>query len=143
MNVNFENKTIEMTAKEAKAAGKVGSEAFKELMSLRASLSGFEVAIVAAPKRKSTYSGLTYEYMVAYIEKHDDENKTIMTEFKTLRGIVSDTDKDNLGEVSEKLESVSYGEIRKWFLETFEEIKKFHDDHDKKVKEILNKKKVA
>ena len=142
MRANHANKTIEMTAKEEKAAGKIKSAAFNELMELKAMLPGYEVAIVAAPRRKkSAFSGLTYEYMVAYIEKHDDENKTIMVEFNKLRAIVSDEEKKNLGSMSGTLKAASYGEIREWFLNTFEEIKKFHDDHDKEVEKILKSKK--
>ena len=84
---------------------------------------------------------MTYEYMEAYIEKHDDENKTIMVEFNKLRAIVSDEEKKNLGSMSGTLKAASYGEIREWFLNTFEEIKKFHDDHDKEVEKILKSKK--
>ena len=142
MRANHANKTIEMTAKEEKAAGKIKSAAFNELMELKAMLPGYEVAIVAAPRRKkSAYSGLTYEYMEAYIEKHDDKKKTIMVEFNKLRAIVSDEDKKNLGGMSETLKAASYGEIREWFLNTFVEIKEFHEKHNKEVEEILKSKK--
>ena len=50
----------------------------------------------------------------------------------------------DIKEVLEKVEALkaaSYGEIREWFLATFEEIKKFHEDHDKEVEKILKSKK--
>ena len=141
MRANIENRTIEMTKVEAKAAGKITSEKFKELKAYKEAYPGFEVVIVAASRRKSAYSGLTYEYMEAYIEKHDDENKTIMIEFNKLRAIVSDEDKKNLGGMSETLKAASYGEIREWFLNTFVEIKEFHEKHNKEVEEILKSKK--
>ena len=140
MRANIANNTIEMTKAEAKAAGKITSEKFKELKAYKEAYPGFEVVIVAASRRKSAYSGLTYEYMEAYIEKHD-ENKTIMIEFNKLRAIVSDEDKKNLGGMSETLKAASYGEIREWFLETFKEIKEFHEKHNKEVEEILKSKK--
>ena len=140
MRANIENRTIEMTKVEAKAAGKITSEKFKELKAYKEAYPGFEVVIVAASRRKSAYSGLTYEYMEAYIEKHD-ENKTIMIEFNKLRAIVSDEDKKNLGGMSETLKAASYGEIREWFLNTFVEIKEFHEKHNKEVEEILKSKK--
>lgn len=141
MRANIENRTIEMTKVEAKAAGKITSEKYKELKAYKEAYPGFEVVIVAASRRKSAYSGLTYEYMEAYIEKHDDENNTIMVEFNKLRAIVSDEDKKNLGGMSETLKAASYGEIREWFLETFKEIKEFHEKHNKEVEEILKSKK--
>ena len=145
MRANIENRTIEMTKVEAKAAGKITSEKFKELKAYKEAYPGFEVVIVAASRKKSAYSGMTYEYMEAYIEKHDDENKTIMVEFNKLRAIVSDEEKEDLGSMSGTLKAASYGAVREWFLNTFEEIKKFHDDHDKEVEKILKskKKKVA
>ena len=141
MRANHENKTIEMTKAEAKAAGKITSEKYKELKAYKEAYPGFEVVIVAASRKKSAYSGLTYEYMEAYIEKHDDENKTIMVEFNKLRAIVSDEEKEDLGSMSGTLKAASYGAVREWFLNTFEEIKKFHDDHDKEVEKILKSKK--
>ena len=39
--------------------------------------------------------------------------------------------------MSGTLKAASYGAVREWFLNTFEEIKKFHDDHDKEVEKIL------
>ena len=141
MRANIENRTIEMTKAEAKAAGKITSEKYKELKAYKEAYPGFEVVIVAASRKKSAYSGLTYEYMEAYIEKHDDENKTIMVEFNKLRAIVSDEEKEDLGSMSGTLKAASYGAVREWFLNTFEEIKKFHDDHDKEVEKILKSKK--
>ena len=138
MRANHANKTIEMTAKEAKAAGKIKSTAFNELMELKAMLPGYEVAIVAAPRRKkSVFSDLTYEYMEAYIKKHDDEKKTKMAKFNELRGIVSKEDKEKYGEVSEKLEKAAYSTVKKWFLNTFTEIKDFHKNHKEEMEEIL------
>ena len=135
MRANHANKTIEMTAKEAKAAGKIKSAEFKDLMALKAMLPNYEVAIVAAPRRKkSAFSKLTYEYMAAYITKH---NNTKMDEFNKLRGIVSKEDKDKYGEVSEKLEKAAYATVKKWFLDTFPEIKKFHEDHKEEMEKIL------
>ena len=138
MRANHANKTIEMTAKEAKAAGKIKSAAFNELMELKAMLPGYEVAIVAATKRKkSVFSDLTYEYMEAYIKKNDDEKKTKMAKFNELRGIVSKEDKDKFGEVGDKLEKAAYATVKKWFLKAFPEIKDFHKNHKEKMEEIL------
>ena len=63
MNANLCAKVIEMTKNEAKAAGKIGSEKFKELREYQAAYPYFTIEIKAAPKRKASFSGLTYKYM--------------------------------------------------------------------------------
>lgn len=80
-------KKIEMSKTEAKAAGKINSEKFNELHTLRAMYPTFEIEIkVSAAKKKPDYKGLTYDYMKKYIAAHDDEQKSIMAEFEMLRG---------------------------------------------------------
>ena len=81
MNANLMTKKIEMTKNEAKAAGKLGTPEFEMLMQYRAIHPTFEIIVKAASKRKSEFKGLTYKYMTAYIQAHDDEEKTIMAEF--------------------------------------------------------------
>ena len=57
-------KKIEMSKTEAKAAGKINSEKFNELNTLRTMYPNFEIEIKAsAAKKKSDYKGLTYDYM--------------------------------------------------------------------------------
>ena len=133
MNANLFSRKIEMTKIEAKAAGKIGSEKFKELREYMEMYPGFEVQIKAPSKRKVEFRGLTYDYMKSYIQKHDDENGTIMTEFRELTA----QDKKNKVESAEHLKSANYSAVKKWFLKQYPEIKKFKEDHDKKIKEIL------
>ena len=110
--INFNNKTIEISRTFAKKAANPMSDEFKELMSLRQSLAGFEVVVKAAPKRakKDSLKGLNYDFMKQYIERHD-ESGSVMKEF-TKRTVKSD---DNLG-------TLSYGEVKAWFLEQYPEI---------------------
>ena len=135
MNANLMTKKIEMSKNEAKAAGKMGTPEFEMLMQYRATYPTFEIAIKAAPKRKSEFKGLTYKYMTAYIQAHDDEEKTIMAEFNIL---IAKEKKDKV-EGSEHLEAASYLDVKEWFLAKFPEIKQHRDEHKKKVQEILNK----
>jgi hypothetical protein len=72
--------------------------------------------------------------MAAYIEKHDEAK---MAKFNELRGIVSDEDKVKYGEMSNNLEKAAYATIKKWFLNTFKEIKEFHENHKEEMEEIL------
>ena len=133
MNANLMTKKIEMSKNEAKAAGKIGTPEFEELKNYMAMYPGFEIQIKAPAKRKVEFRGLTYEYMKNYIQKHDDENGSIMAEFRTL---IAQDKKDKV-EGSENLEAAGYLDVKKWFLAKFPEIKKFKEEHSKKVQEIL------
>ena len=133
MNANLMTKKIEMSKKEAKAAGKIGTPEFEELKNYMAMYPGFEVQIKAPAKRKVEFRGLDYKYMRGYILKHDDEDGTIMAEFREL---VAQDKKDKV-EGAEHLEAAGYLDVKKWFLAKFPEIKKFKEEHSKKVQEIL------
>ena len=54
-----------------------------------------------------------------YIMAHDDEEKSIMAEYKSLRGMSDEAE-------AACAESLSYGEIKAWFLKEFPEIAEFH-----------------
>ena len=134
MNANLMTKKIEMSKKEAKAAGKIGTPEFEELKNYMAIYPGFEVQIKAPAKRKVEFRGLDYKYMKGYILKHDDEDGTIMAEFREL---IAQDKKDKV-EGTEHLEAAGYLDVKKWFLAKFPEIQKYKEDHQKKVQEILN-----
>lgn len=133
MNANLMTKKIEMSKSEAKAAGKLNSDKFKELRQLMEMYPGFEIQIKAPAKRKVEFRGLDYKYMKGYILKHDDEDGTIMAEFREL---VAQDKKDKV-EGAEHLEAAGYLDVKKWFLAKFPEIKQFKEEHSKKVQEIL------
>ena len=134
MNANIFSRKIEMTKAEAKAAGKIDSEKYNELRDSLDAYPGFEIQIKAPAKRKVEFRGLDYKFMREYIQKHDDANGTIMAEFRTLTA----QDKKEKAEGSENLEAAGYLDVKKWFLAKFPEIKKFKEDHAKKVQEILD-----
>ena len=67
MNANLEKKVIEMTKSEAKEAGKLNSEKFKELQTYLAVYPGYTVEIKAPAKRKVEFKGLTYAYVMDFI----------------------------------------------------------------------------
>ena len=133
MNAKLMTKKIEMSKKEAKAAGKIGTPEFEELKNYMAIYPGFEVQITAPAKRKVEFRGLTYEYMKNYIKKNDDEDGTIMAEFNALIA----QDKKDGKEGAEHLEAAGYLDVREWFLTAFPEIKQTRDDHKAKVQAIL------
>ena len=133
MNANLFTKKIEMSKNEAKAAGKINSDEFKELRQLMEMYPGYEIQIKIPAKRKSEFSKLDYKYMKEYIKKHDDGNGTIMAEFNELIAL----DKKNKVEGAEHLEAASFIEVKKWFLAKFPEIKKYKEEHQKKIEKIL------
>ena len=122
MTINYITMTIEMTKAESKAAGKFGTDAYKDLIAALQQFPNYKILVVtrAATKKSGDFKGLTYDYMEKYITSHDDEKKSIMAEYKDLRG-ESDEAKDALAD------SCSYQGIRKWFLEKYPEIAQFHE----------------
>ena len=135
MNANLMTKKIEMSKKEAKAAGKIGTPEFEELKNYMKEYPNFEIQIKAPAKRKVEFRGLNYEYMVTYIKKHDNEDGEIMAEFNDLIAL----DKKNKVDGAEHLEAAGYLDVRAWFLTTFPEIKQTREDHKDKVQAILAK----
>ena len=133
MKANLMIKKIEMSKKEAKVAGKIGTPEFEELKSYMKEYPNFEILIKAPAKRKVEFHGLTYEYMVTYIKKHDNEDGEIMAEFNALIAL----DKKNKVEGAEHLEAAGYLDVKKWFLAKFPEIKEYKEQHAEKVQKIL------
>lgn len=122
MFINERKCAIEMSKKEAKAAAKFGSDEYKDLQAARKDYPNFKVVTVTrkATAKKNPFKGLTYEYMEMYIEKHDDDDKSIMAEYKMLRGLTD--------EAEEVLaESFTYLEMKDWFLKKFPAIASFHE----------------
>ena len=126
-------KKVELTKKEAKAAGKIGTPEFEELKNYMKEYPNFEILIKAPAKRKVEFRGLNYEYMKNYIKKNDDEDGTIMAEFNDLIAL----DKKNKVEGAEHLEAAGYLDVKKWFLAKFPEIKQYKEQHAEKVQKIL------
>ena len=132
ISINTKNSTIELTSKKfANAASKFGTDEYKLLQEARRDYPGFKVVVVARKTTKSSYKGLTYKYMEDYIAKHDDENNTIMVEFNILRAMTDEAEEAFA-------ESLSYQEMKEWFLDKFPAIAEFH-----KKREAILAKKVA
>lgn len=136
LTVNAAARTIEMPSKKfATAAAKFGTDEYKALQEVRRDYPGFKVAVVAARKApKSSYKGLTYEYMENYILSHDDEKNSAMKEYMDLRALTDEAEEACA-------ESVNYQEIKTWFLDKYPAIASFHETRAKLV-ETAQKKKV-
>lgn len=127
ITINTQKRTIEMNKTFATAAAKFGTDEYKQLQEARRDYPTFKVVTIARKAAKPAFKGLTFKYMEKYIAAHDNEDKSIMAEYKMLR---AEFDKEDES-VKMLADSASYKEIKDWFLKKFPEIKKFHEDRAK------------
>jgi hypothetical protein len=133
--MKIKNNTIEITKTFAQKAARIGSPEYYELLKARQENSSCTVEIKQT-KSKDSFKGLTYEYMEKYIKAHDDKEGSNMAVFNELRGKGDDAE-------SAMADSMSYGEIKLWFLDTYPEIKNFHESRADRIKAIKEKQKKA
>lgn len=136
LTLNTKNFAIEMDKKFAAAAANVFSAEYEKLQEVRRAYPNYKVVTVARKEKTSGTSGLTFEFMELYIEKHDDEEKSIMAAFQALRA--TDAESKALG-----MKSESYLTIRTWFLETYPEVENAAAKREKLLKDIREKREAA
>lgn len=136
LTLNTKNYTIEMDKKFATAAANVFSAEYEKLQEVRRDYPNYKVVTVAHKEKTSGTSGLTFEFMELYIEKHDDKDKSLMAEFKALRA--TDEDGKALG-----MKSKSYLTIRAWFLNAFPEVENAAAKREQLLKDIREKREAA
>lgn len=128
LTINNKARTIEMTKKFEKAASRFGSDEYNMLQQARKDYPAYKVVVKASTaKGKESFKGLTYEYMEKYIAAHDDEEKTIMAEYKMLRGTSAEGMEMNAA-------ARPYGEMKKWFFDKYPAFKKFTENCNKALK---------
>ena len=127
IRINDKNRTIEITKKFAANAKRFGTPEYDDLQAVRHDYPRYRIEIKTASKKADCFKGLTYDYMKGYILSH---NKELLESFFVLCG------KTEKGEKQEFAATASYGEIKKWFLDQFSELK----IQRKTIDEILNKK---
>ena len=114
MKLNYANATIELTKVEAKKAGIPGSDAYNALMTIREQNPSFRVTVLPTVTKKiGKKNQITYRDIERYISFHDDENGSIMQEYKARR---------NPKQNGDLYGTVNFFEIKKWFFETFPEV---------------------
>ena len=124
--INNKARTIEINKTFAALASRFGTQEYKDLKEVRNDYPSFKVVITAKKTARPKFKGLTYEYMEMYIIKHDDADKTIMAEYKTLRAQTE--------EAEEALAvSASYTEIKNWFFEKYPAVAQFHKTRDQLI----------
>ena len=120
MNANLMTGTIVMSRNEARKAGKLGTDEYKELAELMQRFANFRIEVVKPSAKKADhFKGLTRDFMKQYIEKH---NMELMAEFYTLCGL------DEHGRKTALVAAASYGELKMWFLEQFPEIEQMSEN---------------
>ncbi len=138
ITISYTTNTIDITKKFAEAAGKIGSKEYRELQEVRRDNPGLSINVVADKKKapKNNYNGLTFNYMKSYIEKHDDEEMSIMANYLELRGLSEEA--KAIGAAS-----LSIFEIRAWFLNQYPEIKGFYEKRKKMLNRTANESEAA
>ena len=117
MKLDHQNRKIVMDRTFAKNAEFIGSDEYNLLQQCRRDYPLYTVTRRTINKKadQEHYRGLTYEFMKNYINKYDTENK-----------------EENLAVLKEMI-AISkchstckrYPVIKQWFLDTYEEVKKF------------------
>ena len=127
IKINDKNHTIELTKKFAAAAKRFGTSEYEDLQRVRHDYPNYRVVIRTVSKKADSFKGLTFAYMENYIKTKNDEDN--LRTFYTLCGKTEEGKDQDFGA------RASYGEVRKWFLDTYEEVKKYSS----KINDILNK----
>lgn len=131
MKLDHQNRKIVMDRTFASKAEFVGSEEYNLLQQCRRDYPSYIVTRKTINKKtdQEHYRGLTYDYMKEYIGKYDTENKEA-----------------NLALLEEMIDISKchstckrYPVIKQWFLDTYEDVKKFGIPEDEnKVAETNN-----
>ncbi len=128
IKVNTKNREIVLTKKFEKASTRFGTEEYDALQEVRTAYPNYRVVVKKTQKKKESFKGLTYSFMENYIATHDN-SEAIMDEYNNLRGFSE-------AAVALGMESVSYGEIKEWFLNKYPEIRAFHEKREAILKSV-------
>ena len=131
ITLNHKTRTIEVTKKFYAAASKYNSEEELLLRGAQQNNPGYKVEVISR-KTKSTYKGLVYEYMTAYIKAHDDEKKTKMAAFLEMRALTAEA-------IMMDVAPADYLSVKEWFLNEFPEIEAFHEKRQQMLDNIEKK----
>lgn len=111
--LNHETKSIVITKAFSKNASTYGTIEYKELIKIKNDFRDYQIVVRSTPKRKRGINDISLTDMETYIQKHDDEEKSIMSTFKSM---VNE-------KAGENLKRTSFFTIKKWFFEQYPELK--------------------
>lgn len=113
INIDFNNKTIEISNKLAQAVKIPKGDAYKAFTEFRAAYPGFDVKVIKKEVRKprNSTSKITYNTMVDYVKRvHPEEVKEL----------VEMHDAKKVDALTGKEKSVySFFEIKRWFMDKY------------------------
>ena len=133
LTVKAATRSIEVSKKFNTLASRYGTDEYKALQEVRRDYPGFKVVEVSTSKApKTSYKGLTYDYMEKYILSHDDEKNSAMNEYMNLRAMTDEAEEACA-------EACSYQEIKTWFLDKYPAIATFHETRAKLVENAKEK----
>ena len=117
LHIDMENGAIVMSKAFAKKASVYDSIEYNMLQGARADYPEYKIVMRSINKneKQEHFRGLTYEYIERYIGAHDNSEERMMI-YKELRLIA-------------ECHSVRYQHIKRWFLETYPEVRKFGMDN--------------
>lgn len=124
LRINFEERTIVMTRKFAKAASDPFTTEFAKLQEVREAYPNFKVKRHTIKKNpnKECYKGLTYDYMREYIKSHES---------KVEREKVLATLEEKIYISKCHSNCHRYPTVKKWFLEKYPHVATFGTEVDK------------
>ena len=138
--VNRTNRTITITKAYNAKASIYGTIEYDTLTKIQSQNPGFHV-VIQAPSRKSIPLGkITRSQIEKYIKSHDDENESIWNEYLKLCSMTdNEDDKDeNEDEIRVKV-SVTFFEIKKWFVKKYPHFIEEAKARKREIKKILGK----
>ena len=109
-----EKRTIVVNKEFYKKSCVYGTAEYNELKEVQSDFPKFKI-VVKTVKKNDPFKNIDTNFMIDYIEIHDDEKKSIRAKFDILCGNVAGEDG--------KFSKVSFFELKEWFLNTFPEIK--------------------
>ena len=125
IKINNAKRTIVITKAFAKKAEEFRSDEYYELREAKNDNPTFKVVVNKAPKR-DYMKGLTFDFMKQYVVKKGNEE--LLNEFETLT-------KNDDG-----FRSMSYGEVKEWFLVHFPEVIEIFKQREEISKKVKAKK---
>ncbi len=132
LHVDVVARTIEMNKSFAEKAYVFGTDEYNQLQAVRRDYPQFRVVTVKQKGAKPEFKSLDYSYIEKYVSSHDDEDGTLMAEYRQLRG------QDENG--NEVARAAHYTVIKDWFLNSFPEFEAFHNERDRLLDKIREQK---
>ena len=123
---------IEITKTFSKLASIYGSEEYNALKGAKADNPTYRV-VVKSPSKKKIEDRITMKDIVAYVEKHSGAESAEMAHLAELRG----KSVKEAGSLLEAEETATFGEIKRWFFDTYSEIGKKTENRRNRINAIL------